>query len=235
MSTNTLHVIPLARNSIRLFICNTLVLILILCGISSGANARDYQVEVVIFENMKSGDHQDTGSMYFPRTTSAMGLNSDTASSLGFGIVEDGLTLNDSVEIIDKSSRYRLLKHFAWRQPGLDNRAAKAIHINIGEQLPVYIPERNKEFDTFIPASAQPQSDRTRKINTTTINGTLKLRLGRFLHLDTLLVYTDGENQRSYRLSQSRKMRSRELHYIDNPRFGLLVRILPIEENTDSG
>jgi len=112
----------------------------------------------------------------------------------------------------------------------LDNKNAKAIRINIGSAMPIYLPEDVTPYDTFIPASAQPTPSRPRKINTTTISGTLKVRLGRFLHLDTRLVFTDAEKQKSYRLSQSRKMRSSEFHYIDNPRFGLLVKILPLKE-----
>ena len=56
------------------------------------------------------------------------------------------------------------------------------------------------------------------------------MRLGRFLHMDARLVYTDPETLQSFKLAQSRKMRSGELHYIDNPRFGLLTRITPLED-----
>ena len=70
----------------------------------------------------------------------------------------------------------------------------------------------------------------------------LRVRLGRFLHVESRLVYHDVEEGRSYRLFESRKMRSRELHYIDNPRFGILTRIVPVEntateaelDNTDA-
>ncbi len=53
--------------------------------------------------------------------------------------------------------------------------------------------------------------------------------------MNTQLVFTDADTQQSFRLSQSRKMRSRELHYIDNPRFGILTRILPVEESDPEG
>jgi len=194
------------------------------------AQARNYLIEVLVFENMAEAKNASRGALYFPRINSAIGLTSDKAASAGFALIDDALVLDETAKKIRSSGSYRLLRHFAWRQPGLDAKNAKAIRINIGKTLPIYLPDDLKPYKKFIPASAQPQPDRTRKITTTTISGTLKVRLGRFLHLDSRLVFTDTENLKSYRLSQSRKMRSGEFHYIDNPRFGLLVKILPLEE-----
>lgn len=202
---------------------------LVLSGIAS---AKDYLIEVVLFENVSSDDSSSVRQLYYPKISSAVGLNSDAAAAAGIQKIDTGLTLTDSAEKINRSGRYRLLQHFAWRQPGLDNRNSKSIRINVGSVSTVYIPNQIKEYEEFIPASPQPEPDITREIRTTTVNGRLKVYLGRFLHMKVQLVYTDAESGRSYRLSQSRKMRSRELHYIDNERFGILTRILPIEEDT---
>lgn len=197
------------------------------------AQERNYLIEVVVFENMAEAKRAGSGNLYYPRVNSAIGLSGDKAASLGFSLIDDALSLDEAAQEIRGSGNYRLLKHFAWRQPGLDAKNAQAVRINIGSTMPIYLPDDLKPYAKFFPASAQPQPDRTRKVNTTTINGTLKVRLGRFLHLDARLVFTDTEKQKSYRLSQSRKMRSGEFHYIDNPRFGLLVKILPIEAATN--
>jgi len=194
------------------------------------AQDRNYLIEVVVFENMAEANKASPGSLYYPRINSAIGLTSDRAASAGFALLDEAFTLEETAQKIRASGNYRLLKHFAWRQPGLDANNAQAIRVNIGSTMSIYLPEDTKAFDKFIPASAQPQPSRTRQITTTTVNGTLKVRLGRFLHLDSHLVFTDTENSRSYRMSQSRKMRSGEFHYIDNPRFGLLVHILPLED-----
>lgn len=207
-----------------------LLLALSVIGSSAFAQDRNYLIEVLVFENMEEAKNAGAGALYFPRMGAAIGLTSDNAASAGFALLDEAYLLTDAADKIRSSGRYRLLKHFAWRQPGLDNKNAKAIRINIGRTLPVYIPDDLKAYSKFIPASAQPQPSRTRKITTTTVSGTLKVRLGRFLHLDTQLVFTDTENLKSYRLSQSRKMRSGEFHYIDNPRFGMLVKIVPLEE-----
>jgi len=113
------------------------------------------------------------------------------------------------------SGRYTVLRHFAWRQPGLDEDSAVPIRIALGQENTVYLPKDLSGFEHFIPASSNPSTSNNREATTFTVNGTIKVRLGRFLHMD---------------LSQNRKMRSRELHYIDNPRFGILTRILPLED-----
>lgn len=196
---------------------------------ASTSHAKDYLIEVIVFENV-SGKSVSGGGMYIPKSGQALTLGGDSAKNAGFEIVSDGLSLEENAESIRSSGRFRLIKHLAWRQPGLDRKEAKAIRVSLGGVTTVYIPDDTKPYDSFIPASLDPQPDRTRAVKTVTVSGTIKVRLGRFLHMDTLLVYTDKETGQSYRLKQSRKMRSRELHYIDNPRFGLLTRILPIEE-----
>ncbi|MCW8826608.1 MAG: peptidoglycan binding protein CsiV [Gammaproteobacteria bacterium] len=47
--------------------------------------------------------------------------------------------------------------------------------------------------------------------------------------LDNLLSEGEGREQPVYRLQDSRRMRSRELHYIDHPKIGVLVNIVPVE------
>jgi len=210
-----------------------LLISLLLIAPASVAQDRHYLIEVIMFENIAEAKKASSGQLYFPRMRSGIGLASDKAASLGFALVEGATSLDETADIIRGSGSYRLLRHFAWHQPGLDAKNAQAVRISVGKTMPIYLPEDLSPYKKFIPASAQPQPSRTRKITTSSVNGTLKVRLGRFLHLDTHLVFTDVENQKSYRLSQSRKMRSGEFHYIDNPRFGLLVKILPLEQSAN--
>lgn len=82
------------------------------------------------------------------------------------------------------------------------------------------------------------------------IDGTLTLSLGRYLHIHTDLIYRrlvqnnslrtrgnpmaagadfgDGTQVMSFRMNQHRKMRSRELHYLDHPMFGMLIEVTPV-------
>ncbi|MCB1735834.1 MAG: hypothetical protein H6981_08975 [Gammaproteobacteria bacterium] len=79
------------------------------------------------------------------------------------------------------------------------------------------------------------------------LDGTLTLVLGRYLHLYTDLIdrrlitpdalhfsngmpptYDNGQALASFRVQLHRKMRSKELHYIDHPLLGILVKVLPV-------
>jgi len=194
-------------------------------------SAIDYIIEVILFENMSTSANISAPALYVPRTADAIRLNTDRATAANFNIVNTNLSLEDNVSAIRQSRRYKLISHFAWQQPGLDSNSAQAIRINEGGGFKVFIPEDYQSFEEFIPASSNPTLiGAEREISTTPVNGTLKVRLGRFLHLDTRLVFTDANSGTSYRMNHSRKMRSRELHYIDNPKFGLLVKILPVPE-----
>ncbi len=196
---------------------------------SSHAVAKDYLIEMVVFET-KSGRKLNTSGMYYPKIGNSLRLNSETAIDAGFLTIEDGLTLTENASDMASSGRYRVLRHMAWRQPGLDEDSAKAVRINLGIPTTVFLPDNLKPYDKFIPARLTPGANQSYEVPTFTVNGTVKVRLGRFLHMETLLVFTDAESGQSFKLSQSRKMRSRELHYIDNPRFGILTRILPLDD-----
>ena len=193
------------------------------------AQAKDYQIEVVLFENLRPGAAAGA-TLHVPRLGNSINVTGDKAAELGYALLEEPTMLIDHVDKIKASGQYRLLRHFSWRQPGLDDKEARGIRVYTGRAIKVFIPDNYRQYDRFIPASTGPTFEEgAREISTTTLSGTLKVRLGRFLHLDARLVLTDPETGRSYRLDQSRKMRSRELHYIDNPRFGMLVRIIPLD------
>ena len=60
------------------------------------------------------------------------------------------------------------------------------------------------------------------------IQGTVKVSLSRFLHLDLDLVLHEADQR--FRFTSSRRMRSNELHYLDHPMFGAIVIITPVTE-----
>ncbi|TCK08876.1 CsiV family protein [Marinobacterium mangrovicola] len=58
------------------------------------------------------------------------------------------------------------------------------------------------------------------------VDGTIRVDRSRYLHFKPNLLLT--RNGAQYQLKQSRRMRSRELHYLDHPLFGVLVYARPI-------
>jgi len=206
---------------------------LILLSFTSLVNARDYLVEVVIFETI-AGQQLTAGGLFYPRIEKSLRLGTEDAVAKGFLPLEQNLKLTENAASIAASSQYRLLRHLAWRQPGLDDSEARAVRIALGDTIPMFIPEELGAYPEFFPGSASATPERAQSINTNVIKGSIKVRLGRFLHMDARLTFTDEQTGQSFRLAQSRKMRSGELHYIDNPRFGLLTKITPLDDDSDT-
>ncbi len=112
---------------------------------------------------------------------------------------------------IDRSDLYQALWYQVWRQPGWNRNDAVPIRVAAGA---------------------------TDMEGHSVLEGTLRLYRGRYLHLQADLRYADpelgpGEGFEPLRvaLRQSRRMRSGELHYLDHPRLGVLVRVTPVESD----
>ena len=174
---------------------------------------------------------------------------------LSFKVLPDNqLQLQDEDKLLTASNNYRILLHTAWRQPGMDAETALPVHINlsfIDSNTPSSTtPNATTPLAMQSPALASSDMTQTRS----TLNGYIKIILSRYLHADINLVYTTGIPLSSstpaplplsddaeikpltppqptvYVLSQTRKMRSKELHYIDHPVLGVLILATPYEE-----
>lgn len=56
------------------------------------------------------------------------------------------------------------------------------------------------------------------------LGGLIRVTRGRFLHLETDLLLRDANAASPQRIGLSRRMRSGELHYVDHPRLGILIK-----------
>ncbi len=143
--------------------------------------------------------------------------------------------------------QYQLLLHTAWRQPITES--AQAIYFQAGKPYNTSEGNTGTTYPNFSGTTGGYEFE-----------GLLKLRKGRFIHADIDFVLqepvkVDGSNVttashavwllnrdnwrpdtntqlQSFRVQQSRKMRSKELHYIDHPALGVLIRIAPVVAQT---
>lgn len=67
------------------------------------------------------------------------------------------------------------------------------------------------------------------------LSGMIRVTRGRYLHVDTDLLLRDAGGAHPYRIQLSRRMRSDELHYIDHPKLGIVIRALRVEAPTPGG
>lgn len=102
---------------------------------------------------------------------------------------------------------YRIIGHGMWLQPVPDRGTAIPLLLQLGERADGGLYE---------------------------VEGTVSVTRGRYLHIDVQLWKNNlgpliGERHSYIELRESRRMRSREVHYLDHPVLGMLVKIVPAD------
>lgn len=197
--------------------------ILLLVILPLNANASSYQVEIIIFENL----HQDSDEeisrtgLKLPDFTDSIILDeSDTADNSVFKPLPAGLyKLGGVFNELKFSRNYRPLLHMAWQQPALNQARARSVRI--------------RDIDNNVQSDSNDPMIK--------LDGTIRIRSAQFLHADVDLFYFINSLPESViqansgsgtattiqaefaELKETRKMKLNELHYFDNPVFGLLL------------
>lgn len=253
---------------------------------SDDAALRQYDVELVIFKNIKAPKSREFVLPVSSPSRDENMLDLSSASSvaaaaeLGYTVLpNDDYRLLEVVERLVESARYEMLLHVAWRQPGLDREQAMPVwlrggrvygseyasiddRIDLLDKTAKSVPgdpqtETSFSFDEQTPEALElqqleQQSARPQR-GLYEFEGKITIALGRYLHAYTDLVFrrprltvdpvTDNQAQQEYllaraadtrilnnhRLKEHRRMRSKTLHYLDNPEFALLILITPYE------
>ncbi len=232
-----------------------------------------YDVEIIVFKNISvpKGEEINLPTPSPIRSANTLDLSDHEsirmATDIGFTALRiDELRLADIVQSILKSSRYGLLTHTGWRQPGLDQNDSFPVWIKGGKifgmgyssidhagnenYLPP-IPVMTTDTATVEvkqvevkPAIAQP--------GLYELEGQIIITLSRYLHTQANLVLrkpteiqtqietspgstsmseiSEGYSLYNYGLNEKRRMRSKKLHYLDHPQFGMLVLITPYQK-----
>jgi len=208
---------------------------------ANSAQKQYYIVEIVLFEqlnkegqndefwskasvlNIDSNNHIDISPPDNQLTDDSPALAEYDMNRRSFRPLTNGISelskknykLSDSAGHLRYSKNYKLLAHFGWTQRSLSKNRSLPIRLTA-----------NQFASDLIPA------------------GELKLYVSRYLHLQVDLIASKCTTEKiasdsnissnecvkqNYLFKQNRKMRSRELHYLDNPVFGMLVYITPFK------
>ncbi len=188
-------------------------------------NLKEYDVEIIIFEDAHARylSSQSWGQTapdidedkIAENTVEVTEINTSNFESIKPSI------LKEKYKRVSASSEYNILFYGAWRQAGLAKDEAFEININ---------DLKNNHGSK----------------STNTLSGKFKLILTRYLHIYSELEYlrkpistTDEQlelteiSNESYPLKSHRRMRSKELHYIDHPLVGILIQINPVEKKEE--
>ncbi|MDQ7014897.1 MAG: CsiV family protein [Gammaproteobacteria bacterium] len=202
---------------------------------------RYYDIEMIFFRHLGPIDPNEQWPVgYFPANIEkALELHWEKSQDGFIGLPKEAYQLNKEANHLKYSKRYQLLQHLAWRQPGLPAKQAIAIHIRAGKPL-----SSRPTIQPDVLDKSTPSTTVNRLIYP--LEGTVTVVLKRYLHLYTDLSFTqqkrvstaeplNGSAQtarvyfQSYPIQGHRKMRSKEVHYLDNPRIGIVVLMTPVK------
>ena len=213
---------------------------------NSSVQAKDYAIEVIIFVNkdgLQQSAEQFNADHIIPVANNGILLSEVDQDSLWQPIPEEDLILNDVVNQLKRSGRYRILEHFAWRQPAAERKDSFPIIVKAGRDFTNQFPERAYRHVEFGDTTTQLNDQVEHQVRE--LDGTIHVAITRYIHLYSDLVYrlprsnpTDLQDVLDremvlvdYSVNSHRRMKSRELHYIDHPIVGILVEATPIEED----
>ena len=207
----------------------TLALGLLLCNTAGAADAttREFEIELLVFQNMVSNDGGEIWPIDYSEwftdsyqedlqdPVDAEAEKPDTGTETTTAIdwlPESAYRMVAERNALGRSAQYRPLAYFAWRQSVLDRNQAQPIELS---------SEANKQAGSYV-------------------DGTVRVAVERYLHLYLdlkLHIPVDSEQLElleydipEFRLAEHRRMRSKEIHYFDNPRFGVIALITPYEK-----
>lgn len=217
---------------------------------AQGEDIVDYKVEMILFSHLQSsaaGAESMQGERLWPDLENAVALSMDPDQSDYQILSELDKDLSSVFAILNNSSRYKVIMHLVWRQPMHTRDLARPLHIHGGTDFSRQFPTRFEDISTPSDNAMPDEVQLQRPLEQ--IDGTVKLFIGRYLHVHTDLLYRqpgvlreeDVENGLveesniliAYRVRNYRKMRSAELHYLDHPLLGILVQITPLEQNSE--
>lgn len=220
---------------------------------------RYYEVEIIVFESLDSAARQSENwksdiNRPIPEIAAELEqpypgqIPAQYNPKLSFKpLMQNEYQLaNEEKSLID-SKLYRILLHTAWRQPGMDAAVALPVHLNRSFLSETPVTHSVLPTTTGAAAASVPLpmvTTQTRSV----LDGYIKIILSRYLHAEVDMVYSTGlpltpqtvvanpaieapmVQPILYRLTESRRMRSKELHYLDHPVMGMLVLVTPYEE-----
>ncbi|MFP5505566.1 MAG: CsiV family protein [Gammaproteobacteria bacterium] len=198
----------------------------LLCAVLPAA-AQDYAVELLVFSRLAADDGEERWPLptALPATEQALGIGEGGLQAAG-----GGRALQAIADNLRRSNGYRPLLHWRWIQPGWDRKQARPLHVQVpaGSALPLTQPSALASRTEMQRLRLLADPSAVTGAGLPLLDGTVSLSRSRFLHLAVDLIHVDPATGIPMQLRESRRMRSNELHYLDHPRFGVLVQVTPV-------
>lgn len=172
---------------------------------SGSALARDYAVEVVVFRQWEA---RGADGESWPEVPPA--LRRDVRVSRPGGgpfrrLSPGAYRLSGIRQRLESADQYVVLEHFGWVQPELAGGRNQWVALGDGVPAGTGVPEAPGLY------------------------GMMRVYVSRYLHAQVDLRYRREAGGTVYPMSQSRRMRSGEIRYLDHPVLGVIVQAHPVE------
>ena len=199
--------------------------------LAPASHAIDYDVEIIIFEHVRDTSVGSSDTLLFPVLRNVERIPDGAIAGEPVQPVGE-LRLQTEAAKIRSSNNHRLLYHGGWRQGEVDEESAPFMAVALGGQFDL-LTEQAEEDSLYLRGYRTPPVDTPLALNprrSTRLFGGIKVWVGRFLHFETRLAYTPANSDSSFAFESDRRLRSRQLHYIDHPRVGIITKIFPVDD-----
>jgi len=164
-------------------------LLLFSCHSWANADARLFQVELIVFEQSA------------PTTELFEQVETKIAPVKRYASVQSGTkTMNSQYSRLSRADSYRPFYYESWQVQAKSNRVSLPIHISSHAQ---------------------------------DLEGWIKIQRGSLLHVVVDLEYSpsnpDESEELIYQIAEKRRVLLNEVHFLDHPYFGALVKVSPVE------
>lgn len=174
------------------------------------AAAETYRVDLIVFLDLAPAG-ESGGRALAPDLRGALEPGSaGTLKASGIEVLPDEqFGLVEQWQRLRNSKRFRPVARLAWLQADPPGERGPSLRIKSGASITA------TDVDG-ISASALSE-----------IDGSVALLLGRYLHVDADLIYTQAgaDGARSWRLDERRRMKRDEVHHLDSPKLGILAKV----------
>jgi len=248
ISTYKLHVHEVQSRPIVKLLLRTLLLCTALA--STQLHAVDYDVEIIIFEHIRDTGVGASNTLLVPVVPNPQRIPETAVPGNPIQPLGE-LRLSAEAEKIKGSNNHRLLYHGGWRQGAIDKENAPYMSIALGRSFNALVdttPPQKSNVRKYSAQNSDAETDEDPNIylrgyltpplnpnvnlqqrRSNRLIGSIKVWVGRFLHFDTHLSYTPTGAGYSFAFESTRRMRSRQMHYIDHPRVGIITKICPVD------
>ncbi len=196
---------------------------------------RRYRIELVVFEHLGPESRAFMDAVARPLDPDLSGFD------IGEGPIRpsvDGFELENVATRIEGSGQGRVLSRLAWDQVGRSYQGAPWIRLQEGRYLGLRSPDAGQNENggaTAIASGLQPLSPADERYE---LEGRLRVWVGRFLHLETDLVFhatqavtIEPDAFPAVPVRGSQRMSSGEdLFYLDHPAVGIIARVTRIDD-----